>query len=127
MNTQETVENIQGILAHLWMIRTFLKHADEIQNNEEMLEVPRTLFDFIRASEPAYLRQDWPDFFHRLRGKLPRLKKTNAYYQANYKTSSDHTNFQMAALSLNQAVVSLTALLEKPPAPHQDQSAPPGP
>jgi hypothetical protein len=54
MRQEELISSIQGVLAHLWMIRTFLKHADEIQDDENMLEVPRTLFDYIRATEPAY-------------------------------------------------------------------------
>ena len=45
MNQDELIASFQGVLAHLWMIRTFLKHADEIQDDENMLEVPRTLFD----------------------------------------------------------------------------------
>ena len=49
----EAVEQIEPLLAHLWMVRTFLKHAEEIQDSLEMLEIPRTLFDVIRATEPA--------------------------------------------------------------------------
>ncbi|NBY03615.1 MAG: hypothetical protein EBQ87_16830, partial [Planctomycetes bacterium] len=86
MNQDQLIASIQGVLAHLWMIRTFLKHADEIQDDENMLEVPRTLFDYIRATEPAYQRADWPDFFHRLNGKFSRLKKANLYYQEHFKT-----------------------------------------
>ncbi|MBJ7344094.1 MAG: hypothetical protein JHD09_02295 [Gemmataceae bacterium] len=111
MNQDELIASFQGVLAHLWMIRTFLKHADEIQDDENMLEVPRTLFDYIRATEPAYQRADWADFFHRLNGKFSRLKKANIYYQENFKTFSDHTNFQMAASSLAACVTRLQELL----------------
>lgn len=111
MSQEELISSIQGVLAHLWMIRTFLKHADEIQDDENMLEVPRTLFDYIRATEPAYQRADWPDFFHRLNGKFNRLRKANTYYQENFRTFSDHTNFQMAANSLAACVGRLQELL----------------
>ena len=47
MTPAEAVERLQGVLAHLWMVRTFLKHADEIQDDEALLDVPRTLFDYV--------------------------------------------------------------------------------
>ena len=48
MSPTEAVERLNVLLAHAWMVRTFLKHADEVQEDEEMLEVPRTIFDSIR-------------------------------------------------------------------------------
>ncbi len=115
MNQDQLIANFQGELAHLWMIRTFLKHADEIQDDDKMLEVPRTLFDYIRATEPAYQRADWPDFFHRLKGKFHRLKKASLYYQDNFKSFSDHTNFQMAGASLAQSVIRIEELIQMIP------------
>ena len=53
MTPDEAMARSQPILAHLWMVRTFLKHAPEIEEDAELLEVPRTLFDSIRAVEPA--------------------------------------------------------------------------
>src|SRR5207248_10512551 len=43
MTPTEAVERLNVLLAHAWMVRTFLKHADEIQEDEELLDVPRTL------------------------------------------------------------------------------------
>jgi hypothetical protein len=100
MNPQEAVARLNTVLAHAWMIRTFLKHADEIQENEEMLEVPRTLYDSIRAVEPAFLRGDFADFLRRLKGKLPKLRRAADYFAANFKKFSPHTNFEMASASL---------------------------
>lgn len=104
MTPETAVERLNEVLAHLWMIRTFLKHADEIQEDEEMLEVPRTLYDSIRAVEPAFLRGDFPDYLRRLKGKLPKLRKIAEYYAGQYKSVSPHTNFEMASLSLNGSV-----------------------
>jgi len=112
MDQEKLIASIQGELAHLWMIRTCLKHADEIQENEEMLDVPRTLFDCIRATEPAFQKKDWPEFFHRLGGKMSKLRRASDYYSSNYKNFSDHTNFEMAAASLGAAVARLKELLE---------------
>ena len=45
---------------------TFLKHADEVQEDDGMLAVPRTLYDSIRAVEPALQRGDLADYLRRL-------------------------------------------------------------
>src|SRR5438876_209404 len=72
MTPAEAVERCNVLLAHLWMVRTFLKHADEIQEDEELLDVPRTLYDSIRAVEPAYQCGDVAEYLRRLGGKLPK-------------------------------------------------------
>ena len=104
MTPEAAVARLNQILAHAWMVRTFLKHADEIQGNEEMLAVPRTLYDGIRAVEPAYQRGDVHTFLRRLKGKLPKFRKAAEYYTAHFKEFSPHTNFEMAALSLQGVV-----------------------
>jgi hypothetical protein len=100
MSPEEAIARLNTILAHAWMIRTFLKHADEIQESEEMLDVPRTLYDSIRAVEPAFQRGDNIDFLRRLKGKLPKIRRVADYFNAHYKEFSPHTNFEMAAISL---------------------------
>lgn len=100
MSPEEAVARSSTILAHAWMVRTFLKHADEIQESEEMLDVPRTLYDSIRAVEPALQRGDLTDYLRRLKGKLPKIRRASEYFNAHYKEFSPHTNFEMAALSL---------------------------
>jgi hypothetical protein len=100
MSPAEAVERLNTVLAHAWMVRTFLKHADEIQQSEEMLEVPRTLYDGIRAVEPAYQRGDLADFLRRLKGKLPKFRRAAEYFAGHFKEFSPHTNFEMAATAL---------------------------
>src|SRR5690348_8438529 len=104
MAPNEAVERLQGVLAHLWMVRTFLKHAEEIQDDEELLDVPRTVFDYVRAAEPAALRNDTREYLHRLRGKLPKLRRAAELLEREYRRVSAHTNFEMAALSLTACV-----------------------
>ncbi|MFM7541673.1 MAG: hypothetical protein ACKO9Z_18640 [Planctomycetota bacterium] len=91
-------------LAHLWMIRTFLKHAEEVQDHDDVLEVPRALFDAIRAAEPSMEAGDYTRALHKLRGKFPKVEAARDLYLARYREISDHTNHQMAALSLDAAV-----------------------
>jgi len=100
MTPEDAVQRLNTVLAHAWMVRTFLKHADEVQENEEMLDVPRTLYDGIRAVEPAFERGDTADYLRRLKGKLPKLRRAADYFSAHYRDVSAHTNFEMAALSL---------------------------
>jgi hypothetical protein len=100
MTPEEAVARLNTLLAHAWMVRTFLKHADEIQQSEEMLAVPRALYDGIRAVEPARERGDHGDFLRRLKGKFPKLRRAAEYFRDHYKEYSPHTNYEMASASL---------------------------
>ena len=125
MSPAEAVARLDTVMAHLWMVRTFLKHAEEIQEDADLLDVPRTLFDCIRATEPAAQRGDNKEFLHRIKGKFSKLRRAAQTLEAEYRRVSDHTNFQMAALSLTAAVQQIEEVLAAlpPPAP----SAPPDP
>jgi hypothetical protein len=101
---EEAVERLNVILAHAWMVRNFLKHAEEVQDDEDMLEVHRVIFDYIRATEPSYQRKDFKEYLHRIRGKLSKLRKAADYFAQEYRRVSDHTNFEMAARSLSGCV-----------------------
>ena len=111
MTADEAMERINTILAHAWMVRNFLKHADEVQEDEEMLEVHRMIFDYIRAVEPSYQRKDAKEYLRRARGKLPKLKRQAEFFAENYQRVSDHTNFEMAARSLNGCVREIEEIL----------------
>ena len=126
MSPTAAVESLSTILAHAWMVRTFLKHADEIQDDEELLGVPRTIFDYVRAVEPAYQRQDAKEYLHRIKGKLPKLRRAAELFAAEYRRASDHTNFQMAAVSLTGCVKQIEAVLAAVGAP-APPSTPPSP
>jgi hypothetical protein len=111
MTPNEAVERLQGVLAHLWMVRTFLKHAEEIQDDEELLDVPRTLFDYVRAAEPAAQRGDVKEYLHRIRGKLSKLRRATEVLQREHRRVSAHTNFEMAALSLTASLRTIEEVL----------------
>jgi hypothetical protein len=111
MSPEQAMDRINITLAHAWMVRAFLKHADEVQEDIEMLEVHRMIFDYCRAVEPAYQRRDVQEYLHRARGKLPKLRTQAEFFAAHYRRVSDHTNFQMAALSLTGVVQEIDAVL----------------
>ena len=111
MTSNEAMQRLNTILAHAWMVRAFLKHADEIQEDEEMLDVHRMIFDYIRALEPSHQRQDAKEFLHRARGKLPKLKRAAEFFAREFRRASDHTNFEMAAASLTACVRQIEEIL----------------
>jgi hypothetical protein len=111
MTPEEAVQQLNTVLAHAWMVRTFLKHADEIQDDEELLGVPRTVFDYVRAVEPAWQRGDFTEYLRRIKGKLPKLRRAAELFAAEHHRVSDHTNFQMAAASLSGCVRRIEEIL----------------
>lgn len=113
MSPADAMQRLNVVLAHAWMVRAFLKHADEVQDDEELLEVHRTVFDYIRATEPSWQRQDAKEYLHRIRGKLPKLRKAAEFLAENYQRVSDHTNFEMAARSLSGCVRQIEEILAK--------------
>src|SRR6476659_8530874 len=116
MSPADAMERCHTVLAHLWMVRTFLKHADEVQDDEELLDVPRALFDSIRAVEPARERGDAAEYVRRLKGKLSKLRRVAELFAREHRRVSDHTNFQMAAASLSGGVRQLEEILAQVPA-----------
>ena len=118
MSPDEAVKRLNGVLAHAWMVRTFLKHAEEIQDDQDLLDVPRTIFDYCRAVEPAWERGDLKTYLHLIRGKLPKLRRAAELFAREFRRVSDHTNFQMASLSLTgcvSAIEEILAAVERPP------------
>jgi hypothetical protein len=111
VSPEEAVERLNVVLAHAWMVRTFLKHADEIQDDEQLLEVPRTIFDYVRMVEPSYQRKDHADYLRRIKGRLPKLRRAAELFAREFRRVSDHTNFQMAALSLSGCVREIETVL----------------
>jgi hypothetical protein len=107
MTPQQAVERLNFILAHLWMIRNFLKHADEVQEDEELLDVHRLLYDSIRAVEPAHQRGDTAEYLRRLKGKLGKLRRAAEFFAREFKRVSTHTNFEMASLSFAGAILAM--------------------
>ncbi len=111
------MERLNVVMAHAWMVRNFLKHADEVQDDQEMLDVHRMIFDFIRAAEPSYQRKDATEYLHRVRGKLPKLRRAAEYFAAEWRRVSAHTNFEMAAQSLTGCVKQIEEILAAVPRP----------
>jgi hypothetical protein len=111
VSPEQAMQRLNLVMAHAWMVRQFLKHAEEVQDDEEMLEVHRMIFDYIRTIEPSYQRNDPQEYLHRARGKLSKLRRVAEFFQREYRRVSDHTNFQMAATSLSFCVQQIEEIL----------------
>jgi cob(I)alamin adenosyltransferase len=98
-------------LAHVWMVRTFLKHSDEAEENEELCEVHRALYDYMLALGSPLKDQNAPEYVKLARKKFNKLRKASETFAAMQPRVSTHTNFQMAAASLNAAVGEIGRLL----------------
>ena len=61
MTPQQAVERLGTVLAHAWMVRTFLKHADEIQEDADMLEVPAEVNRLNDQVLVRYYEKEWKD------------------------------------------------------------------
>jgi hypothetical protein len=111
----EAMERINTIVAHAWMVRTFLKHAPEFEDDVERMEIPRTIFDFARAVETRYAERDADGYLKMVRKKISKLRAAAEKFAVEQSNISNHTNFQQAALSLSGCVRSIQEVLESLP------------
>lgn len=109
----EVVHRCDEIMSHAWMVRTFVKHSEEVEDYPELdglMGVARTIFDACRALETQV---DNPaKYLHMLRKKIGRLKKASVEFERDARQVSVHTNFMMAIRSTQICVRELEDLLE---------------
>jgi len=110
-NSAEAMQQIEALLSHVWMVRTFLKHSDEAEEEEELCDVQRTLYDVLLAMGPAWRAQDPDAYLRQMRKKQGRLIAATEQFTQLQPEISTHTNFQMAVQSLHQAVHEIENIL----------------
>ena len=115
MTDAQTAARVTDLLAHLWMVRTFVKHSEEAEEYEELLDLPRVAFDAARALETRL--DDVPGLRRMLAKKVPKLRRAAAAFRTNAAAASTHTNWQQAVVSLDAVVAGLSDLLPAPAAP----------
>jgi cob(I)alamin adenosyltransferase len=103
---------IDELLSHVWMVRTFLKHSEEVEEIEELRDVHRELYDYMLAVGEPWKNQDADAYLKLAHKKYARLKRVTEQFVAEQPGISTHTNFQMAARSLAAAVREIGELLE---------------
>ena len=104
---------VDAQLAHIWMVRAFLKHSDEAQEDDELAEVHRELYDYMLALGAPLKEGNADEYLKVARKKLGKLKKAAEKFAEIQPQVSTHTNFQMAVASLRGAVEEVTKLLEE--------------
>ena len=105
------VERSQKLMAHAWMIRTFVKHSDEVDDFPELNEMARTIFDVFRAVETQV--HDPAGYFRTVRKKLGKLKAAAEQFAKDAWHASTHTNFQQAVISSRFLGEQLSELLDE--------------
>jgi uncharacterized protein HemY len=109
----EKVQQIDLLLSHVWMVRTFLKHSEEAEEDDELNEVHRTLYDYMLALGGPLKAGDSAKYLKQAKKKLKKLKNATELFLEIQPEISSHTNFQMAAQSLKIAVDQVSKLLEE--------------
>jgi cob(I)alamin adenosyltransferase len=111
MNEEEKVQRIDELCSHVWMVRTFLKHSEEAEEDDELREVHRTLYDYMLALGGPLREGNHTKYLKQAKKKLRKLKSANSLFQEIQPEISSHTNFQMAAMSLRLAVEKIDLLI----------------
>ncbi|MFK7737767.1 MAG: amidohydrolase [Pirellulaceae bacterium] len=109
----ELMQLVDQQVAHVWMVRTFLKHSDEAQEDEELASVHRDLYDFMLALGPSLDANDAKAYLKLANKKFSKLRRATELFTEIQPEISGHMNYQMSAVSLNLAVKNIGQLLGK--------------
>ena len=109
----ELMRQLDIQLSHIWMVRTFLKHSDEAEEDEELALVHRRLYDFSLALGSHLSAGDAEGYLRQAKKKWRRLREAGELFTEIQPEISNHTNFKMAAMSLQQAISEVGRLLGK--------------
>lgn len=103
------VPRCQRLMAHAWMVRTFIKHSPEVEDFPDLMGIVRSVFDISRALETRVA--DPVAYLQMLRRKIGKLRKASAEFAVHAPLASDHTNFKQAVISMQACLADLEQLL----------------
>lgn len=106
---EEIVARCQQVMAHAWMVRTFVKHSDEAEDFPEIMGIARMVFDLSLALESRL--ENPQDYFRMLRKKIGKLRTAVEQFEQDAPVASTHTNFQQAVESIKTCHGDLVELL----------------
>ena len=112
-NESARVVQIDQWVSHVWMVRTFLKHCDEAEEDDELLEVHRALYDFMLALGGQDETNNPATYLKTAKKKFKKLRTANQLFLEIQPEISNHTNFRMAARSLNHAIQQIESLINQ--------------
>jgi hypothetical protein len=114
LSLPQFVDHCQKLMAHAWLVRTFIKHCEEVDDFPELSQIVRAVFDISRALDTRVA--DPEAYIKMLRKKLPRFRTAVAQFAHDAPLASMHTNFQQAVVSIQSVAEDLTHLLSTLPA-----------
>lgn len=107
---EEGVQRGQKIMANAWMVRTFIKHCEEVEDFPELMGIVRSVFDTAMALETRL--GDPEAYMKMLSKKIGRLRKAADQFREDAPLASTHTNFKQAVISIDFCIAELAELLE---------------
>ena len=113
MTPDQAMRRIDTLLSHVWMVRAFVKHSDEAEDDEELRDVHHALYDYMLALGGPLTSGDTAAYLRLATKKFSKLKKTTELFLQLQPAVSTHTNFQMAGQSLKAAVDEIGDVLEQ--------------
>jgi len=105
------MHRLDALISHVWMVRTFIKHSEEIEDDPELNAIQRTLYDTMLALGTAWKAQDADAYIKQAKKKLNKLRQATNDFAKLQPEISTHMNFQMAVRSLEQAVGEIEQIL----------------
>ncbi|MGC1274638.1 MAG: amidohydrolase [Planctomycetaceae bacterium] len=105
----DIVARCEQVMAHAWMVRTFVKHSEEAEEFPELMQLARIVFDVARALETRL--DDPTGYFRMLRKKIGRLGRAADAFRVEAPEASGHMNFKQAVVSMDACVAELRELL----------------
>ncbi len=113
MSPTETMHRIDALVSHVWMVRTFLKHCEELDEDDDLREVHRGCYDFPLALGAAWKEKDALAYLKQAKKKIGKLRQATNLFAEIQPEVSTHTNFYMAVQSLETAVAAIEEALQE--------------
>jgi hypothetical protein len=107
----ELAHDFQRAMSHAWMVRTFIKHSDEVDDFPELMGIVRAVFDMSRAIENKI--EDPATYFRFAHKKIGKLRTAVTQFRADAWRASTHTNFQQAVMSVERATDEMESILKR--------------
>jgi cob(I)alamin adenosyltransferase len=111
MSPLETMQRLEALLTHVWMVRTFIKHSEEAEEDDELKEIQQALYNYMLALGTAWKDQDTDAYLRQAHKKLTRLVRATEQFAKIQPEVSSHMNYQMAVRSLQAAVGEISEIL----------------